>query len=110
MNQNIIIQSLKAASNVKQLRISHFPQIPCGPFQYVINNEFEAYHVVNALALQHLWLFENDFIPDYANVINVEIYNEKEKEWEDYEIEIESYFYNWDEIYEEIEEHLNKEI
>lgn len=59
-----------------RIRVCHFPQIPCKPFRVSVNNEWEAYMIEQVFAKQHLWLFENGFIPDYCNAITVEI-------WED---------------------------
>jgi len=68
----------------QKLRVSHFPQIPCKPFSYEVKNEREAYILEDAITRQHLFLFKNGFIPDYANVFNVEVFNEEDNEWQDY--------------------------
>ena len=80
--------------NVKsKLRVSHFPQVPCQPFIVEVDNEKEAYLIEQTLANQHCFLFDNNFIPDYCNVINVQVkdgdgwmdyYNDEEDmEWEE---------------------------
>ena len=62
-------------------------------------NEFEAKKILDTLANQHLWLYENRIIPDYCNVIEVVMleeedgnsdwisyWNEKEQmEWNEFE-------------------------
>ena len=65
-----------------KIRVCHFPQVPCKPFIVEVNNEREAYLVEQALANQHLWLYDNDFIPDYCNAITVDMWDENK--WVDY--------------------------
>lgn len=82
-----------------RLRVCHYPQIPCKPFRVSVNNEWEAYLVFETLAKQHLWLFKNGFIPDYSNVIMVEMWAEVDDnkfEWIDYWNDAESM--EWDEF------------
>jgi len=66
----------------KKLRVLHYPQIPCKPFTVEVKDEEQAYLVSEALANQHLFLFENNFIPDYANIILVQMFDDGE--WIDY--------------------------
>lgn len=61
-----------------KIRVCHFPQVPCKPFIVEVENEREAYLVEQALANQHLWLYDNDFIPDYCNAITVDMWDENE--------------------------------
>lgn len=70
--------------NMKKLRVLHYPQIPCKPFIAEVENEKEAYIISETLAHQHLFLFAYDFIPDYSNIILVQMYDEKEEDWVDY--------------------------
>lgn len=65
-----------------KLRVSHFPQIPCKPFTVEVKDEEQAHLLVETLANQHLFLFDNNFIPDYANIITVEMF--EGGEWVDY--------------------------
>lgn len=62
--------------NSNKLRVCHYPQIACKPFIVEVKDEEQAYLIQETLANQHLWLYENNFMPDYANVINVEMYDE----------------------------------
>jgi len=62
-------------------RVLHFPQVPCKPFVAPAPNVEAAVQLAEALALQHLWLFENRIIPDYSNVISVEVWDGEE--WEE---------------------------
>lgn len=66
-----------------KLRVSHFPQIPCKPFIVEVEDEYQAYFTIETLANQHLFLYENNFIPDYSNVLLVQMLDE-DGEWVDY--------------------------
>lgn len=87
----------------KDLRISHFAQIPCEAFEFVIKYnsldnipiEVKAAEIVNILAKQHLFLGDNEIIPDFCNAIIVSVQND-EGEWEDYYNEEEEA--DWDEM------------
>lgn len=61
-----------------KLRVVHFPQVgsKAGFFEVAVKDEEQAAFTMNLLANQHLWLFENKIIPDYANIISVEMYDE----------------------------------
>lgn len=85
---------MKSVTN--KLRVLHFPQIPCKPFTVEVANETEAYNILNILADQHLWLFENNIIPDYSNSLIVEMFDEEENDWVNYYNELEEM--EWDEI------------
>ena len=70
----------------KPIRVVHFPQVGSGvkPFVVPVLNEREAYLIKNTLANQHLYLFDNNVIPDYSNVIIVECFEKEHNEWHDY--------------------------
>lgn len=87
----------------RKLRVCHIPQVPMKPFIVEVRDEREAYLIDNALAQQHLFLFENNVIPDYSNVIFVE-YLDEDGEWCTYYNEYE--FMEWDEFVEEYKEQL----
>jgi len=66
-----------------KLRVCHIPQV--GSFSeadqeshfYVdVKDEEQAALILSTLAQQHLWLLNNNFIPDYSNMICVEMYDE----------------------------------
>jgi len=82
-----------------KLQVRHDAQIPCKPFCVDVKDEYEAKKIVDVLANQHLFLFEQKIIPDYANAITVVMWNEEDKEWEDYYNEAESM--EWWELEEE---------
>ena len=77
-----------------KLRVCHYPQIPCKPFIQEVESEREAFLVEQVMALQHLFLFENEMIPDYSNAISVQMY--EDGEWVDYWNENE--VMDWDEL------------
>lgn len=59
-----------------KIRVHHYPQIPCKPFIVEVADEFEAYKMQQTLTNQHLFLFENNIIPDYANEICIVMWDE----------------------------------
>ncbi len=94
-----------------KLRVNHLPQIPCKGFKVDVKNEREAYLLQEAFANQHLFLFENNFIPDYANVILLEMWdddleeNEDGEKWTDYYNENE--IMDWEEFKDEYSDYIN---
>lgn len=84
----------------KKLRVAHYPQVPCKPFVVEVKDEECAFLVAETLANQHLFLFENRFIPDYANSIIVQMWDDVDGEgnfdWTDYWNEQEQM--EWDEF------------
>lgn len=90
-----------------KLRVVHYPQVGYRKsFNVDVENEIEAYKIIEVLSKQHLWLFENNIIPDYSNVIFVEQFDDtidpstgKIYGWSDYYNDEECM--DWDE-YEEV--------
>lgn len=68
----------------KKLQVRHFAQIPCQPFCVEVKDEYDAYRIIQILANQHLFLFDQHIIPDYSNVIIVVMWDEGENDWIDY--------------------------
>ena len=81
---------------INKLQVRHYPQVPCTPFCVNVANEQEAKLVSEALAYQHLFLFENNIIPDYSNAVVVVMWDEQEQDWVDYYNEAEGM--EWDEF------------
>lgn len=87
-----------------RLRVVHFPQTSCGEsFIVEVKNEEEAFLICDTLARQHLWLLEHNIIPDYSNIIMVEMFEndidsatKKPYGWMDYWNEEEGM--GWEEI------------
>jgi hypothetical protein len=71
---------MKCVTN--KLRVHHYPQVPCEPFFVDVEDEKQAHVISNALANQHLFLYDRGYIDDYANAISVVMY--ENGEWIDY--------------------------
>ena len=67
-----------------KLRVEHMAQVPCPVFTVEVADEADAFRIMNLLAEQHNFLFENGIIPDYANVICVSMWSEEDQDWVDY--------------------------
>ena len=72
-----------------KLRVLHYPQVPCTPFFVDVKDEEQALLIRETLANQHLFLFDNNFIDDYSNVILVVMWDENSDgegnpDWVDY--------------------------
>lgn len=68
-----------------KLRVIHIPQVGVAlSFKVNVEDEKMAAKIIKTLALQHIWLYDNRFIPDYSNIITVEMLSEESGEWEDY--------------------------
>jgi len=90
-------------SITNKIRVLHYPQIPCTPFFVDVQNEREAYLVEKTLADQHVFLFDNNIIPDYSNATSVVMWDEDSDgegnaDWIDYYNESEEM--EWNEIVE----------
>lgn len=85
-----------------KLRVVHFAQVPCKPFIIPVEDEKEAYKLITIIAQQHLFLESNKIIPDYSNILTVEMFNEESQEWEDYCNE--ETYEEWGEFEESLEE------
>ncbi|WP_407301658.1 hypothetical protein [Clostridium botulinum] len=65
----------------KNLRVSHFPQIPCNPFIVAVSSIEEAKKIFDVLANYDLFQYKNRIKPDYCNTTILEYWDEEEKEW-----------------------------
>lgn len=65
----------------KKLRVLHFPQIPCNPFEVEVEDLKEAKKMCEVLANYDLFQYENKIKPDYSNMTIVEEFDEEEQEW-----------------------------
>lgn len=79
-----------------KLKVVHYPQVPCKPYEVEVKDEYEAKKIIDILAFQHLFLFEENIIPDYSNIISVVMLVEEAGEWEDYYNDKE--MMDWDEL------------
>ncbi len=83
----------------KKLQVRHYAQIPCKPFCVDVADEVEAKKIMDVLADQHLFLYEQRIIPDYSNTMSVVMWDENvdgegTADWTDYWNEEESM--DWD--------------
>ena len=94
-----------------KLRVIHIPQVPMEGFKVEVRNEREAFLLQNTFANQHLWLLEKNVIPDYCNVILVEMWDEdldldeNGEKWTDYWNEEE--MMEWDDFVQEYNDYLS---
>jgi hypothetical protein len=68
-----------------RFKIYHYPQVPCKPFKVEVDSIEKAMLLEKVLAEQHLFLLKENIIPDYCNVITVQMWNEEEQDWCDYD-------------------------
>jgi hypothetical protein len=97
-----------------KLRVIHFPQVGSLKKGFVIDvlDEIQAFLIINAISIQHLWLEKNRVIPDFSNAIIVQMWDEDSDgegnpDWIDYWNEDEGM--DWDE-FEETYLKNNKEL
>ena len=71
---------------MKELRVCHYPQIPCKPFITVVSSLEQAKFLYDVLANYDLFQYKNKIKPDYANMTVIEQridkLNKEEQEWE----------------------------
>jgi len=78
---------MKKVSN--KLQVRHYAQIPCEPFKVDVSDEIEAKKIIDVLAEQHLFLYDQNIIGDYSNAIVVVMWDEDSDgnglaDWVDY--------------------------
>lgn len=79
---NLSIEAL-----MRKFRVCHLPQVGSSEatFYAEVNNINEARLVAKTLTDQHLFLFKNNFIPDFSNLIWVEEF--VDGEWQEIDVE-----------------------
>lgn len=65
----------------KQLRVKHFPQIPCIGFEVPVQSLDEARLIMTTLAAYDIFQYQHKIKPDYTNITILEEYDPIEKEW-----------------------------
>ena len=68
-------------STAHPYRVLHFAQVPCKPFVAAAKDMETAVAIAEAVSLQHLFLFDQGIIPDYSNVVTIEVWDGEE--WEE---------------------------
>lgn len=69
---------------MKQLRVVHYPQVPCKPFIVNVDDLKEALMIFAVLANYDTFQFENKIKPDYSNTTTLEEYDKDEEVWCDW--------------------------
>lgn len=72
---------------VEKLRVWHIPQVPGKPFHISVDSPKDAIKILNTLAEYDLFQFENRIKPDYCNAQGLQVWDENEKEWLEWESE-----------------------
>jgi hypothetical protein len=70
-----------------RLRVSHFPQIPCEPFEVEVTSVEEGVKIMKVLAQYDIFQFEQKIKPDYSNATVLCKFDEEENEWVNWETE-----------------------
>ena len=67
-----------------KLQVWWIPQVPCKSFKVPVSSLEEARLVLDTLGMYDLFQLDNKIKPDYSNAGGLQIFNEKENEWEDW--------------------------
>ena len=78
----------------KKLRVWWAPQIPMKPLYIPVETPEEGKKIMDILAVYDLFQLENNIKPDFCNMGGLQMYNEEEKEWEDWYMETESDYFD----------------
>lgn len=62
----------------QQLRLAHFPQLPCKPFIIPVANVAEAVKIATTIWDYDKFQFENRIKPDYSNATTLEVFEDGE--------------------------------
>lgn len=63
------------------LRVAHFPQIPCKPFHVDVNSVEDGVRMMHTLAQYDLFQLKHHIKPDFSNVSVLEMFDTDEQEW-----------------------------
>lgn len=91
-----------------KLRVWHIPQVPGKPFYVYTDDIREAKKIMDILATYDLFQLENRIKPDFTNVNGVQMWDETEQEWIDWDIETEDDYFDSVEEYLKDDEELNE--
>ena len=86
---------------MEKLRVWHIPQLGYNVVMYIpVATPEEGKRVIDILACYDLFQFENKIKPDYSNASGLQIFDNEEKEWLDWELETEyNYFTSVDDYF-----------
>lgn len=91
-----------------RLRVWHIPQVPGKPFYVYTDDIRKAEKIMDILTAYDLFQLENRIKPDFANMNGVQMLDEEEQEWIDWDIETEDYYFDSVDEYLFEDEELNK--
>jgi hypothetical protein len=76
---------MKKREESVKMRVWHIPQIPGKAFKVNVKDEVEARKIIDILSMYDQFQFQERIKGDFSNICGVEVFNNKSKEWEDYE-------------------------
>lgn len=86
---------------MKELRVMHYPQVPCEGFEVKVDSIQQAKLIMDTLAFYDLFQLEQNIKPDFSNFTSLEMY--ENGEWTDWADE-ETGIMDIDEYFEHLEE------
>lgn len=90
--QKCIEFNLKSSFN--KLRVWWIPQVGLSNSFYIpVKSVEEGKKVMDLLAIYDMFQLQNNIKPDYINTGGLQIFNEEEREWEDWYLETENDYY-----------------
>lgn len=69
---------------MSKLRVWWVPQVPMKSFNVPVKTPEEAKQILDILAAYDMFQYENHVKGDYSNMGGLEVFNEEEKDWEDW--------------------------
>ena len=99
---------MKVVIFMVKLRIYWIPQVPCKPFYVPIQSIKEGLKIITILSTYDAFQFENNIRPDYCNAGGVQMYDEKTKEWIDWEEEKDGIIYSNENIFDYLSQEYDK--
>lgn len=79
---------------MKKLRVWHIPQVPGKQFYVYVDTIEEGKKVMDILAAYDLFQLENRIKPDFTNVQGLQMYEESENDWIDWDMETEDDYFD----------------
>jgi hypothetical protein len=67
-----------------RLKVCHYPQVPCRPFEVEIDSLEKAKLIMDTLADYDLFQFNNHIKPDYANATVLRMWDNEDNDWTDW--------------------------
>ena len=82
-------------NNSKKMRVWWIPQVGMlgDPFYIPVKTVEEGKKFLDLLSAYDIYQLDNRIKPDFCNTGGIEVFNEEEKEWEDWNLDTENYYY-----------------